>query len=109
MSSLLNPTTVISPFALSVTTLFASNYQIPENQRDFSWKARQIEEFFLDLFAHYRITAPNHDLINHKGYFIGSTVVTQVNHAAPWRVVDGQQRYTVLSITIAVLRELVSR
>jgi hypothetical protein len=105
MSSLLNPTTVVEPHSLNVTKLFERDYLVPENQRDFAWKTKQIEEFFSDLFSHYQVVAPNNDLVNHKGYFIGSTVVTQEDENAPCVVVDGQQRYTVLSLIILVLRD----
>jgi|GEM_PF-3757124 len=95
-----------------IDTLFLQNqYQIPSYQRDFSWKAKHVTQLLDDLVAAWlgrkvsgRGGAPQ--------YFLGA-VVTQIRLLdddgvpdAADKIVDGQQRITVLMLVFAALIRL---
>jgi len=112
MPLLVNPSLVVEPYAKNISQLFSDFFQVPENQRDFAWKTKQIEQFFDDLFDHFTLISSGQRIANPQGYFIGSTVVIcndRLNASAPLSLVDGQQRSTVISIAAAVLSSIVEK
>lgn len=68
-------------------------FEIPRFQRPYSWERDNWEEFWNDIF-----------LSKQKDYFIGS-VVTYANGPNK-AIVDGQQRFTTITIILAALRNM---
>ena len=71
--------------AISIKNLFDVYYEIPEYQREYSWRLENWENLFNDLNE------------SDKDYFLG-TLICIVDGDTPMQVVDGQQRLTTLSI-----------
>lgn len=67
---------------------------IPDYQREYDWSHIEIDEFLSDIDA-----AADDD------YFIGSIVVTGEFSGEEFKVIDGQQRLTTITILLAVLRD----
>lgn len=68
-----------------------NKFQIPNFQRPYSWKMKQIQDFFKSI------------LENEKEYFLGN-IVTIYND--PLKIIDGQQRLTSISLLLAAIRDL---
>lgn len=80
-----------------VESVLRENYlKIPRFQRPYSWDRENIEEFWYD------ITESSSD------YFIGSIVVYKFSKQKPQvlGIVDGQQRFTTITILLCVIRNL---
>jgi hypothetical protein len=75
--------------------------RVPEYQRDFSWEARQISEFWQDL-QHFDGLYPGTN-INGKEYFLGAAVF--VNNETYHLILDGQQRLATATILLAAIRD----
>lgn len=73
--------------------LKSSMFVIPRFQREYSWEAEQINQFWNDVI----------DNID-QSYFIGSMVVYSIDRNKV-AVVDGQQRLTTLTILLCAIRE----
>ena len=76
-------------------------YRVPLFQRTYSWDQRQWDQLWDDILDVYGMEKP-------RNHFIGA-VVNQPIPDAPERVakfmlIDGQQRFTTLSILLAVIR-----
>ncbi|NEU56272.1 DUF262 domain-containing protein [Halorussus sp. MSC15.2] len=76
----------------------SSQLQVPDYQREYAWDERQWDDFWNDLTS----------LLNGRDtHFFGSTVV--IEHAdtdpAILELVDGQQRFTTISILLCVIRD----
>lgn len=69
-------------------------YIIPEYQREYDWDTVEIDEFLTDL-----------ELSEEDDYFIGSIVVTGEFSGDEFKVIDGQQRITTITILLAALRD----
>lgn len=81
--------------------LFSSDYefQIPDYQRPYAWRAEQAEQLLTDL----------EDVLDRAAdepYFLGSIVLVREPGQPLAEVIDGQQRLTTLTILLAVLRDL---
>ena len=73
-------------------------YEIPKFQRDYSWEAEQWDDLWQDI----RSLVSNEESYHYLGY-----LVLQTSDQKTFRVIDGQQRLTTLSILIlAVLKAL---
>lgn len=73
-------------------------YEIPKFQRDYSWEAEQWDDLWQDIRSLMAKEEPYHYL----GY-----LVLQTSDQKTFRVIDGQQRLTTLSLLIlAVLKAL---
>lgn len=73
-------------------------YEIPKFQRDYSWEAEQWDDLWQDIRSLMSKEEPFHYL----GY-----LVLQTSDQKTFRVIDGQQRLTTLSILVlAVLKAL---
>lgn len=66
-----------------------SSANIPDYQREYSWKKRHCEELFNDIDE------------NDDGYFIGSVIWIKGNND----IIDGQQRLTSISLLFAAIYE----
>jgi len=69
-------------------------YIIPDYQREYDWSHIEIDEFLSDI-----------DLASDDDYFIGSIVVTGEFSGDEFKVIDGQQRITTITILLAALRD----
>ncbi len=68
-------------------------YRIPRFQREYSWVAENLEEFWTDTIVD-----------SAADYFIGAVIVFETGNNR-FDVVDGQQRLTTLTIMLATLRD----
>ena len=75
--------------------------RVPDYQRDFSWKAEQITDFWSDLTG-FGGSDPRSKLTG-KEYFLGAAVL--VNNGAYHLLLDGQQRLATSTILLAALRD----
>lgn len=91
----------LHPELLTVDGLFAQGaiYTVPIYQRNYAWRAAQIEQLISDI----------QDAVARKedGYFLGNLVVTpkSPHHGARrgFEVIDGQQRLTTLYLLLTCL------
>jgi uncharacterized protein with ParB-like and HNH nuclease domain len=68
-----------------------SRFEIPNFQRPYSWKNKQLQDFFNSIVE------------NDKEYFIGNIVSVDHN---PLKIIDGQQRLTTISLLLLAIRDL---
>ena len=75
-------------------------YKVPPYQRDYSWNEDDWEDLWIDLMNIYE---------NSESHFMGSIVLLNSGDSA-YSIIDGQQRFTTLSIVslaiIAKIKEL---
>lgn len=93
------PNTSIDSRLMSFGELFVSNYyySIPEFQRDYSWTEEEVEALWSD------ITTTIDE--NRSDYFMGAIVIN--NSKKPeLMLIDGQQRFTTISILMCVIRDI---
>lgn len=83
--------TPLSASASNAGAIFANNvFEIPRFQREYSWGADEVEEFWTDLKGS----------LDADSYFLGLIILTkpQVGQDDRKQVVDGQQRIITLSL-----------
>lgn len=81
--------------AISIKNLFDVYYEIPEYQREYSWRLENWENLFNDLNE------------SDKDYFLGTLICIVDAYNTSMQVVDGQQRLTTLSIfRLAITKKL---
>jgi hypothetical protein len=68
-------------------------FVIPRFQREYSWEAEQVSQFWTDVLSNLS-----------ESYFIGSMVVYEEDRSK-LAVVDGQQRLTTIAILLCAIRE----
>ena len=68
------------------------NYQVPIFQRDYSWSANEWEDLWMDIEAMYE---PDGEEAHYMGY-----LVLQTSDQKNFKIIDGQQRMTTLSVMI---------
>ncbi len=74
-------------------------YRVPQFQRDYSWEQDNLEDLWNDVEIAESNAAP---------HYMGS-VVLQSNNSKEYQIIDGQQRFTTLSIiTLALIAEIQS-
>lgn len=81
--------------------LHSGDYVIPVYQRNYSWGEAEIHQFVQDIYDYSKDKAKCK-----KHYFIGTLIVfvrKNENHYV-YETIDGQQRFTTISIIISVLR-----
>ena len=77
-----------------IDEIFKSYYKIPEYQREYSWKENNWDNLYNDIDE------------SEKEYFLGSLICI-IDGGNNFKVVDGQQRLTTLSIfRLAILKKL---
>jgi hypothetical protein len=85
---------------LSVGALFDdvdAKYTIPIYQRNYAWRAEQIEQLISDVYDAMREGSGT--------YFLGNLIVTKRNSkTTDYEVIDGQQRLTTLYLLLTVLQ-----
>jgi hypothetical protein len=89
----------------SVANVFTLNkkYVVPRFQREYSWQADQLEEFWEDITQQIRVNSGKPAF---NEYFIGAVVLVGDDSKSDYLIVDGQQRLTTLTI---LLRAIVER
>lgn len=85
----------LKPELLTVDKIFTDNYLIPVYQRNYAWRAEQIEQLISDV----------KDSMDEKseGYFLGNLVVIKRDVGDVFEVIDGQQRLTTLYLLLTFL------
>ena len=78
--------------------LAGAYFKIPRYQRSYSWEREQVEEFWED-------TIQNAD----GDYFIGSVVVFKAKGDTAYSIVDGQQRFTTITMVLCALRNALAK
>lgn len=66
---------------------------IPDYQRDYAWRQRNIDELFSDI----------EEALIDGGHYLGTFILAQKSSGQPVYVVDGQQRLTTLTMLLANL------
>jgi hypothetical protein len=88
----------LSASAVSAGALFAnSRFEVPLYQREYSWAADEVKEFWDDL-RHARLD---------ESYFLGLIILTDSDKR--FQVVDGQQRILTLTLLVIALRDEAKR
>jgi uncharacterized protein with ParB-like and HNH nuclease domain len=83
------------------TILQSYQYVIPPFQRDYSWQTEHVEDFWND--------ASDSIKENNDNYYFGPMILVKTNHSSTFKVVDGQQRITTLSILLSVIRDIATQ
>ena len=92
-------TSQLDPQLRSVGQLFdrdEATYTVPVYQRNYAWRAEQIEQLIGDV----------HDALaeGDDGYFLGNLIVTKrPGKLTDYEVIDGQQRLTTLFLLLTIL------
>ena len=92
-------TSQLDPQLRSVGQLFDrddATYTVPVYQRNYAWRAEQIEQLIGDV----------HDALaeGDDGYFLGNLIVTKrPGKLTDYEVIDGQQRLTTLFLLLTIL------
>ncbi|ELC8465070.1 DUF262 domain-containing protein [Clostridium perfringens] len=89
---------------ISMEELFTNRniYEIPVNQRKYSWKRIQFEEYFNDI---------KEVMFNENNHYLGVVTLIEKKHentrkiVEEYQVIDGQQRLMTTIIYIAALRD----
>lgn len=91
-------------YTKTVNDLFSINkkYVVPRFQREFSWREEQLSELWKDLVSN--ILTKGSKLENQE-YFIGSLVLVGEDKSTDFKIVDGQQRLTTITILLSALVE----
>jgi hypothetical protein len=106
------PSQQLSSESLHVSVVLKKHYfEVPENQRDYRWEEQNREKLWKDILLtdendHYS------DRPKALGHFMGSIVVVGRSESLEsnrWKVVDGQQRLTTLTILADCLRPYVDK
>jgi uncharacterized protein with ParB-like and HNH nuclease domain len=97
--------------SLKISNVFSGggdiHYVLPHFQRQYSWEKSNWETLLNDAFAVYEEYQPEKE----PEHFLGSLVVISdgtLNGVIPaFKVVDGQQRLTTISLLLCALRDLI--
>src|SRR4051812_2408787 len=84
-------------------------FRVPLYQRHYRWRTDQQDDLWRDIFEQYQAIA--HSGSDVPRHFIGSVVAVErdpdpLHDFRDFRIVDGQQRLTTLSVAIAALRDV---
>jgi uncharacterized protein with ParB-like and HNH nuclease domain len=91
---------------MSLSEIFTDKdpiYQIPDYQRQYSWKDEQVTQLWDDIYEAYQNNKEDRSV--DTNYFLGSLIVIAKGNGIE-DIVDGQQRITTLMILLCVLRKL---
>lgn len=77
-------------------TIGKSKFSIPVYQRLFAWKEKEVRKLMEDLKYHFGHSSG-------KPYYIG--MLTTINKNGIYDLIDGQQRFTVMTLMAIVLKE----
>ena len=83
--------------SMLIDTVFQKGkYIIPEYQREYDWTEENITEFINDI----------NEIEEKDRYFIGHIVLEGDFNGNEFKVIDGQQRITTITILLCVIRDL---
>jgi hypothetical protein len=104
-------TKLVDPSSISLGSLLAlERFEVPDNQRDFSWEEEQFEKFWKDL---QRTAAKNYSngclADTPEPHFLGAIVTERVSHDRARPLIDGQQRLVTSTVLYSVLHEFAAR
>lgn len=68
--------------------------EIPPYQRDYAWTTSNIDDLFDDIQEAMELGG---------GHYLGTFILSQVDKNSPFKVVDGQQRLTTLTLLLGAL------
>ncbi len=71
-------------------------YIIPEYQREYDWSEDNLHEFFVDI----------DNSSENENYFIGHMVCEGRYNGSEFKVIDGQQRITTITIMLSIIRDI---
>ncbi|MEZ3348580.1 DUF262 domain-containing protein [Escherichia coli] len=77
-------------------------YVIPRNQREFSWEKLQLDELWQDIIRNIKLN-PKGDDFEFNEYFIGTIVLSGADSDNVLEIVDGQQRFSVITILLSLI------
>ncbi|KXV32790.1 hypothetical protein AD940_12515 [Gluconobacter thailandicus] len=92
---------VVHPFTARELLSGRERYIIPMYQRNYAWGEGEITQLLLDVYDYYR--NGQNGAGKPQTYYIGTLVVFSRN-AGSFEVIDGQQRFTTLSLLANWLR-----
>src|SRR3712207_6388499 len=95
-----------TPQSMSLSEIFTDKdpiYQIPDYQRQYSWKDEQVTQLWDDIYEAYLNNKDESTM--DTNYFLGSLIVIAKGNGIE-DIVDGQQRITTLMILLCVLRRV---
>lgn len=89
-------------YTKTVFDLFSINkkYIVPRFQREYSWGDDEVGEMWKDLISN--ISTKDGELLNQE-YFIGALVLVGEDKSTEFKIVDGQQRLTTITILLSAL------
>ncbi|WP_185236345.1 GmrSD restriction endonuclease domain-containing protein [Teredinibacter franksiae] len=87
----------IQPFSIKQLLSDASLYLVPMYQRNYAWDETEINQLIQDVFDCQEKSDQN------KTYYIGTLVVFERSDGS-FEVIDGQQRFTTLSLLTSYLK-----
>ncbi len=108
----MTPSNQLSSESLHVSVLFKKHFfEVPKNQRDYRWQEKHLEKLWEDIGL--AIECDNNGGTSKAvGHFMGSIVVVgkaESLNTNRWKIVDGQQRLTTLTILADSLRPYVEQ
>lgn len=77
-------------------------YVIPRNQREFSWEKLQLDELWQDITRNIKLKDGGQEF-DFDEYFIGTIVLSGADSDDILEVVDGQQRFSVITILLSLI------
>lgn len=94
----------LSAVTRSVGDIFSVNkrYLVPRFQREYSWEADEVNEFWDDIIQQIKVTKKK---VKNEEYFIGCIVLVGDDTKQDYLIVDGQQRLTTLTILLRAITE----
>jgi uncharacterized protein with ParB-like and HNH nuclease domain len=75
-------------------------YIVPRFQRGYSWTKEQVTELWDDILSNIKCDAGKY---SNEEYFIGALVLVGNEKSIAYKIVDGQQRLTTLTILLSVI------
>lgn len=101
------PSSQVTPESINVYEFLNQSYLIiPPNQREYRWTNNERDQLWNDLELLYDNFEGNSKQLG-SGHFLGGVFTigsASCSEADPWKVIDGQQRLTTLTILVACMR-----
>lgn len=102
----------LTSFSKGIGDLLSGNhFEIPENQREYRWKENELEKLWDDIVLTIDGDIKNNPT-NPLGHFLGAIVVIGGNDSdaiSRWKVIDGQQRLTTITILMSCLLHYIGK
>ncbi len=91
----------IESACLNINELFTCFYRVPNYQRGYVWRKKNIEQFLNDVYSPFEDA--NFEGEDADEYFIGSIVLCPTKGKI-YDVIDGQQRLTTIQLLLCFIR-----